>query len=99
MKVFLRVYSPRRRPRLFERWRKPLPEPEEEERLYTPAILDLSTVAFSYVDNDGDIVIHKKGDTDVYALEYSEELFNAINESMNSNYRKITGFVNKPNQD
>ena len=99
MKVFLRVYNPGRRPRLFERWRKPLPEPEEEERIYTPATLDLSTVAFSYVDNDGDIVIHKKGDNDVYALEYSEDLFNAINKSMDNNYKKISGFVEKHNVD
>lgn len=99
MIVNLRVYNPRRRPRLFERWRKPLPEPEEEMRFYTPATLDLSTVAFSYVDNDGDIVIHKKGDGDVYALEYSEHLFNAINESMDNDHKIITGFVNNHNVD
>lgn len=99
MKVFLRVYNPGRRPRLFERWRKPLPEPEEEERIYTPATLDLSTVAFSYVDNDGDIIIHKKGDSDVYALEYSEDLFAAIDNAMNNNYKRVIGFVNNLDKD
>lgn len=99
MKVFLRVYSPRKCPRLFEKWRKPLPEPEVEERIYTPATLDLSTIAFAYVDNDGDIVIHKKGDNDVYALEYSEDLFNAINKFMDSSYKKISGFVDNRNVD
>ena len=99
MKVFLRVYNQPPRRRLFERWRKPRPEPEVEERMYTPAILDLSTVAFSYVDNDGDIIIHKKGDSDVYALEYSEDLFSAINKAMDNNYKKISGFVNKQDID
>ena len=94
MKVFLRVYNPRRRPRLFERWRKPLPEPEMEERMYTPATLDLSSVSFSYVDKDGDIVIHKKGSDDVYALEYTDELFAAIDNAMNNNYKRVAGFVN-----
>lgn len=98
MIVFLRVYGPRRKRRLFGRWRKPLPE-SEEERIYTPATLDLSTIGFSYVDSDGDIIIHKKGSEDVYALEYNEGLFVAINGAMNSGYKRITGFVNKPDQD
>ena len=101
MKVFLRVYDPRPRPRLFERWRKPRPDPEpdEEEYAYTPATLDLSTVAFSYVDNEGDIVIHKKGSEDVYAFEYSDDLFNAIEDAMNNNYKKVIGFVNNTEKD
>jgi hypothetical protein len=95
MIVFLRVYEAKPKPRLFERWRKPLPTPEkEEERMYTPATLDLASVSFSYVDNDGDIVIHKKGSDDVYALEYSDELFYAIDSAMNNNCKRVVGFVN-----
>lgn len=96
MIVFLRVYEAKPKPRLFERWRKPLPTPEkeEEERIYTPATLDLASVSFSYVDNDGDIVIHKKSSDDVYALEYSDELFYAIDNAMNNNCKRVVGFVN-----
>ena len=95
MIVFLRVYEAKPKPRLFERWRKPLPTPEKEEkRMYTPATLDLSSVSFSYVDKDGDIVIHKKGSDDVYALEYTDELFAAIDNAMNNNCKRVAGFVN-----
>ena len=95
MIVFLRVYNAPPKPRLFERWRKPQVDPdEEEERYYTPATLDLSSVSFSYVDKDGDIVIHKKGSDDVYALEYTDELFAAMDNAMNNNYKRVAGFVN-----
>jgi hypothetical protein len=39
-------------------------------------------------------VVHKKGSDDVYALEYSDELFYAIDSAMNNNYKRVVGFVN-----
>ena len=88
--VYKRVGLFRHRVRVEPDWE----EEEEEDRIYTPAILDLSSVTFAYIDRAGDINLQKKGTEEFFAIEYSEELFDAISIAMDNGYRKITGFVN-----
>jgi hypothetical protein len=88
--IYKRVGLLRRKVRVEPDWE----EEEIEDRIYTPAILDLASITFAYIDRAGDINLQKKGTEEFFAIEYSEELFDAINNAMDNGYRKITGFVN-----
>ena len=70
-------------------------EPLPTHRLYTPTIIDLTKVDFSFVDDEGDINIRYVGEGEYYSLKYSKELFEAINKAIEERYTKVRGFVNK----
>jgi hypothetical protein len=69
-------------------------EPLPTHRLYTPTIIDLTKVDFSFVDDEGDINIRYAGEGDYYSLKYSRTLFDAINKAIEERYPKVKGFVN-----
>jgi|WetSurSiteA1Bulk_404760.scaffolds.fasta_scaffold362996_1 hypothetical protein len=69
-------------------------EPLPTKRLYTPIIIDITKIDFSFVDDEGDINIRYTGECEYYALKYSKNLFDAINKAVDEKYPKVTGFVN-----
>ena len=70
-------------------------EPLPTRRLYTPIIIDLAKIDFSFVDDEGDLNIRYIGEGDYCALKYSKQLFDAINNTIENKALKIQGFVNK----
>ena len=69
-------------------------EPNPQEPEYTPAILDISAIGDVYIDSDGDINLIKKDGSAQYAIQYSKEVFNKINDIIDNNRKKTAGFVN-----
>ena len=70
-------------------------EPLPTKRLYTPTIIDLTKIDFSFVDDEGDINIRYMGEGEYYALKYSRLLFDAINKAIEGKTPKVRGFVDK----
>ena len=70
-------------------------EPLPTGRLYTPTIIDLAKIDFSFVDDEGDLNIRYIGEGEYCALKYSKQLFDAINNTIENKTSKIQGFVNK----
>jgi len=70
----------------------------EEGVTYTPTIIDLTKIDFSFIDDEGDINIRYTGEGEYYALEYDDELFDAINKAIDKRPFKIPGFVNNSSQ-
>lgn len=73
--------------------------PAEEEVTYTPTIIDINKIDFSFIDDEGDINIRYTGEGEYYALEYDEDLFDAINKAVDRKSMKIVGFVNNSIQE